>query len=157
MEQLEEGDDREIDLDSTLAPLSQPSQKSINSQLKKLSQSQENGLEEKCNDRSSDHEDLFDEFDEDLINEFNETMDFVERGNEPIPQLDGEHEVQKQSPTRFMKKRNSFTRESPKGSPKESPKDSPKKSPKSPKKNHFQPLDIIISSSGESFLFYFFL
>uniref|UniRef100_A0A1B0DQ16 DNA polymerase n=1 Tax=Phlebotomus papatasi TaxID=29031 RepID=A0A1B0DQ16_PHLPP len=149
MEQLEEGEDREIDLDSTLAPLSQPSQKSVNSQLRKLSQSQENRIEE-CDDRTSDHEDLFDEFDEDLINEFNETMDFEERGNEPIPQLDGEHEVQKQSPTRFMKKRNSLTRESPKGSPKESPKDSPKKSPKSPKKNHFKPLDIIISPSGAS-------
>ncbi|XP_059610831.1 DNA polymerase zeta catalytic subunit [Phlebotomus argentipes] len=127
MEQLEEGDDREIDLDSTLAPLSQSSQRSMSVQLIKLTQSQE-----KC-DRVENLDDLADEFDEDLLNVFNETMDGV------IPQLDGEHEMQKQSPTRLLKKRrSSFTKESS------------RKSTRSPRKNIYSPLNIIITSPSSA-------
>ncbi|XP_055679121.1 DNA polymerase zeta catalytic subunit [Lutzomyia longipalpis] len=130
MQQLEENDGRAIDLDSTLAPLSQ---KSFSSQMKKLTPSQENKVDCDGND-----EDLIE--DEDLINEFNETMEFVERGAvDGIPQLDGEHEVQKQSPTRLLKKGDNFSKESP------------KRTSKSPKKNHYAPLDLILTSpSGTS-------
>ncbi|GAB0093556.1 hypothetical protein DMENIID0001_087150 [Sergentomyia squamirostris] len=123
MEQLEECDDRHIDLDSTLAPLSQSSQKFSSSQGKRDNQQ----VQEEVGDS-------FEEFDEDLINEFNEAMDLVER----IPQLDGEHEVQKQSPTRIRNGKNNN------GS-----MESPKKSTRSPRK--FPPLDIIITTpSGAS-------